>query len=112
MSEDFQYKNMLYDFYGGLLTEKQRAYFENHYMEDLSLAEIAGQYGVTPQAVADLIKRVSILLENYEKTLGLLKKHNRNLTLSQNISDILSEISNPAYAERAAAIRRILEEMV
>ncbi len=69
-----QRKNMLYDFYGSLLTDKQSSFFTMHYMDDLSLAEIGEHCGVTPQAVADLLKRANNSLESYETRLGLLKK--------------------------------------
>jgi predicted DNA-binding protein YlxM (UPF0122 family) len=69
-----QHKNLLFDFYGGLLTEKQRAFFTMHYMDDLSLAEIGEHSGITPQAVADLLKRANRLLDGYEARLGLVSK--------------------------------------
>ncbi len=67
--------NWLLDLYGELLTEKQRAYMELYFKEDLSLKEIAEQYEVSRNAVYDLIKRGSIQLEKYEARLGLVEKH-------------------------------------
>ena len=79
MAEDLaaslQHNNLLYDFYSPLLTPKQRDVFSMHYMEDMSLAEIAGQSGTTPQAVQDLVKRTKNKLQNFENKLGLVKKH-------------------------------------
>jgi hypothetical protein len=71
---DIQYKNMLYDFYGALLTDRQRECFTMHYMDDLSLAEIGDKSGTTPQAAADLLKRSCALLDKYEQKLSLVKK--------------------------------------
>ena len=48
---------MLFDFYGELLTAKQRMYFHLHYNEDLSLSEIAEQEGISRQGVWDIIRR-------------------------------------------------------
>ena len=50
-------RSMLFDFYGELLTDKQREYFDLHYNEDLSLAEIAEQSGISRQGVWDIIRR-------------------------------------------------------
>lgn len=63
---------LLYDFYGGLLTDKQRKVMELYYLEDWSLAEIAAEEGVSRQAVHDLIHRSSRLMEEYEAKLGLM----------------------------------------
>jgi len=70
-----QYKNMMFDFYGSLLTEKQREIFTMHYDEDCSLGEISKVAEVTPQAVADILKRTNKKLYQYEEKLGLLKKY-------------------------------------
>ncbi len=64
----------LLDYYGALLTDKQRRIFEMHYLDDLSLSEIAEELGVTPQGVGDLLKRTGKILENYESKLHLLEK--------------------------------------
>ena len=62
---------MLLDFYGELLTDKQRECFDLHYNEDLSLAEIAEQLGVSRQGVWDNIRRAETAMEDIEaKTAG------------------------------------------
>ena len=65
----------LLDFYGALLTEKQRQYLEYHFLSDLSLAEIAEEFGVTRQAVHDVLKRSESVLEAYESRLGLIARN-------------------------------------
>ncbi|MHC5252963.1 putative DNA-binding protein [Listeria kieliensis] len=67
--------NMLFDFYEGLLTEKQKAYLSLYYLDDFSLGEIAEEFEVSRQAVYDNIKRTEESLENYEEKLGMLKKY-------------------------------------
>ena len=64
----------LYDIYGGLLTEKQRAYFEDYYFLDLSLSEMAENYGISRNGVFDQIKRASNTLIDYENHIHLLEK--------------------------------------
>lgn len=64
----------LYDFYGPLLKDRNRAIFEEYILNDLSLSEIAGQYGITRQGVYDVVKRCSEKLEGYEDKLGLFAR--------------------------------------
>lgn len=75
--DNILYITMLYDFYGELLTEKQRAVIESYYQNDLSLNEIGEQYGITRQAVADLVKRTVNILKEYENKLNLFEKYTR-----------------------------------
>ena len=56
-------QTLLYDFYGELLNEHQRGVYEDAVFNDLSLSEIADEYGISRQGVHDLIKRVSNTLE-------------------------------------------------
>ena len=58
--------SMLLDFYGELLTDKQRVCCELHYNEDLSLAEIAEQLGISRQGVWDNIRRADAALTEFE----------------------------------------------
>lgn len=64
----------LYDIYGSLLTEKQRSYFEDYYFMDLSIGEMAENYGISRNGVFDQIKRAVNALEDYENHLHLHKK--------------------------------------
>ena len=65
---------LLLDFYGGLLTEKQRAYMELYYNEDFSLAEIARERDITPQGVRDVIARGEAMLREVERKTGLIAR--------------------------------------
>jgi len=66
---------LLLDFYGELLTEKQREIFSAYYLYDLSLAEIGEQQSVSRQAVHDIIKRTENKLSSYEGKLKLVENH-------------------------------------
>lgn len=72
-AEKFQRMNLLYDLYGGMLTEKQRGVFALYYNEDLSLAEIAEARGISPQAVKDSLDRAAAKLEDCENKMRLLE---------------------------------------
>ena len=66
--------SVLLDFYGPALTEKQRAILTEYYDEDLSLAEIAENFGITRQGVRDAIKRAEQQLLEMEERLGLARR--------------------------------------
>ena len=51
MPDETVWRTMLFDFYGDLLTDKQREYYDLHYNQDLSLAEIAASSGISRQGV-------------------------------------------------------------
>lgn len=69
--------NLLFDFYGPLLTEKQRTFLKCHYHDDYSLGEIAADFAISRQAVYEHLKRAEQVLESYERKLGLLRRHER-----------------------------------
>ena len=72
--EKKNYYNILFGYYGVLLTEKQQALFEEYYGEDFSLSEIASEYNISRNAVHDTIKKVQASLDEFEEKLGLYKK--------------------------------------
>jgi len=65
---------LLVDFYGPLLTEKQRNVWDLHYQQDLSLSEIAEVEHISRQAIHDLLKRTERILTEYEDKLGLVQR--------------------------------------
>lgn len=66
--------SLLFDFYGDILTEKQRDVVELYYDDDLSLSEIAENQGITRQGVRDAIKRAEAQLLEMEERLGLARR--------------------------------------
>ncbi len=66
-------QNLLYDFYGELLNDHQKKIYEDAIYNDLSLSEIADEYGIS-RRVHDLIKRVTKTLDGYEAKLHLIQK--------------------------------------
>ena len=67
--------SVLLDFYGPVLTEKQRIILTEYYNEDLSLAEIAENLGITRQGVRDAIKHGEASLDEWEAKLGNARRH-------------------------------------
>ncbi|MDD4568520.1 MAG: YlxM family DNA-binding protein [Tepidanaerobacteraceae bacterium] len=67
--------NLLFDYYGGFLTNKQQDIFELYYLNDLSLGEIAENNGITRQGVYDILRRSQHILYNFEEKLGMVSKY-------------------------------------
>ena len=65
---------MLFDFYGEILTERQKEFFDLYYNEDLSLAEIAENYGISRQGVRDVIVRAEGAMQDIEDKTGLIRR--------------------------------------
>ena len=66
--------SLLLDFYGDMLTEKQRDMVDYYYNDDLSLSEIAENEGITRQGVRDSIKRAEAQMTEMEERLGLARR--------------------------------------
>lgn len=85
--EDILYFNELYDLYSGLLTDKQREYFEDYYFNNLSFSEMAENYGVSRNAIFKQIHIVTDKLKEYEQILELFSKRKK-------LEEILISIDN------------------
>jgi len=106
--------NLLFDFYGELLTERQRDVFTLHHMEDYSLAEIGNELNITPQGVADLLKRSKQQLIKYEQSLCLADKHIlQQGLLTQMITalDDLDHLSDYDISENVSTIRDLISSL-
>ncbi|MCC8358136.1 MAG: YlxM family DNA-binding protein [Oscillospiraceae bacterium] len=68
-------RSLLLDFYGDLLTEKQREYCDLHWNEDYSLSEIAQLGGLSRQGVWDILRRAEATLQDIEAKTGLVRRH-------------------------------------
>ena len=80
---------MLLDFYGDVLTEKQQDVIDLYYNQDLSLAEIAEDTGVSRQGVRAFIKQGEAHLVNFEEKLGMAK---RFAEISKLVEDLEKEL--------------------
>lgn len=68
---------LLFDFYGDMLTDRQKEFYDLYYNEDLSLAEIAENYGITRQGVRDVIVRGEAILTELEDKTGIIKRFHK-----------------------------------
>ena len=70
--DNMAYESLLYDFYGVLLTDKQREVMELYHEENFSIVEIARELNVSKQAVYDNLRKSDKILRDYEAKLGLM----------------------------------------
>lgn len=75
--------SILYDFYGELLSEKQKKIIDYYYNDNFSLGEIADEVEISRQGVYDSLKRAEELLHEYDSKLKLIDKYQDNRELIQ-----------------------------
>jgi len=111
--------SMLFDFYGDLLTDRQKEFYDLYYNEDLSLAEIAENYGITRQGVRDVIVRAEAYLTEVEDKTRLIRRFHemrRQIAAIDSVADQLvaysREKSQDARLEQLAReIKQMTEQL-
>lgn len=83
---------MLYDFYGDLLTPRQKEFYDLYYNDDLSLSEIAENYDITRQGVRDIIVRAERALEDIEEKTGLIQRYHCTRAALSSLRDLCQQI--------------------
>lgn len=114
MENDRLKRCLLLDFYGELLTAKQRECCDLHYNEDLSLGEIAEQLGISRQAVWDNIRRGESSLEEIENKTGLVRRFSGNREKLEELDGIfrrLGELSSGEAEELVEKGKKYVESM-
>ena len=89
--EDFAKTSMLFDIYGGLLTDKKKRVMEMYHEDDMSLSEIAEELEVSRAAVHDSLRSAERLLCSYEDKLGILDDYLRKEKLADELRTHISE---------------------
>jgi predicted DNA-binding protein YlxM (UPF0122 family) len=97
-------KTLLYDFYGELLTKKQRGIYELYHQDDLSLAEISEQMGISRQGVHDTLKRCENQLHKFEEKLKLVEKFIRNKQKINEINQLTNIVNETSYIDKKQLI--------
>ncbi len=92
MLEDKYKLTQLFDFYGELLTAKQKAVLACYLEADLALVEIAENLGISRQAVYDHVHKATALLSDYENKLGLLSRFEKQNQLLSELHQKLNEL--------------------
>jgi len=99
--------NVLFDFYGALLTEKQQTFLKCYYHDDYSLGEIADDFAISRQAVYEHLKRSEQALEEYEKKLRLAARHQRLEAGLAQLEDLIGELPPPWREPLGQAAKRL-----
>ena len=92
--DDHNQAVLLFDFYGDLLTERQRTAYGMYYNDNLSLSEIAEELSVSRQGARDAVQRAADGLRAYEARLGLVFKHNERTRLIEDIVGDVKKLSD------------------
>lgn len=100
---------ILFDFYGKLLTDKQRDILSLYYEQDFSLGEIAEEFNVSRQAVHDVIKRSEKILEEYEEKLRLVFKFDNEQAKLNKLVQLVESLELPA--DIAQELKRVVSEL-
>lgn len=106
MKHDALTMALLYDYYGELLTERQRNCFDLYYNQDFSLSEIAEELGVTRQGIHDTLVRAEVQLRAFESAVGCIARDRRT-------DAALLRIEHAAEALRGiAGVEALAEEIL
>ena len=107
---------LLFDYYGDLLTERQRMCFDLRHNQDMSLAEIAEELNVSRQGVHDNLSRAEALLKNMEEKTGCV---HRDLSCRRAMRCVIAEATEllnhsdryvKEHAQKIIAAAGVLEE--
>ena len=99
---------LLFDTYGGMLTDKQREYLDMRYNQDMSLGEIAQELQVSRQGVYDNLSRAEALLKNMEEKTGCVRRDLQYRKAIRSILDIAEELAqseDPQISDLAGQIK-------
>ena len=105
---------LLFDYYGELLTDKQRACLDLRYNQDLSLGEIAQELGISRQGVYDNLSRAEAMLKNMEEKTGFVRRDEKVRTALRSIREAAEKIArldDPDSAPLADTILSLAGEL-
>ena len=111
--DNIAFESLLYDFYGALLTDKQREVMELYHEENYSIVEIASELDISKQAVYDSLRKSDRTLRNYEEKLGLMRSllETRDLieAIDERIGDLMACSEKAGSHEITKGLKEIRE---
>jgi predicted DNA-binding protein YlxM (UPF0122 family) len=99
---------LLYDYYGNLLTSRQKECLELRYNQDLSLGEIGEILGISRQGVHDNLSRAETLLRNMEEKTGCVKRDMACRRAVRTILDAAQQLASYEDTQVTALAQQIL----
>ncbi|MBQ7460548.1 MAG: DNA-binding protein [Oscillospiraceae bacterium] len=106
---------LLFDFFGDLLTDTQREYFDLYYNDDMSLAEVAELKGVSRPAVLDAVKKAKSAMRRLEDKTGVVKRFTEMrlglMELQRKVSELAAALPEGAEMRLAQEIVNDIEEL-
>ncbi len=109
--DNMAYESLLYDFYGVLLTDKQREVMELYHEENYSIVEIARELKVSKQAVYDNLRKSDRILRDYENKLGLMLSLLRTREVIGDVEKKIDEIISDDQLPEEESLRESLREI-
>ena len=105
--------SLLYDFYGQLLTKRKQEVMELYHEENLSLAEIADEFGISRAAVHDSLKSAEKSLQEYEQKLELVSKFMETTSVIEKIDEMIDDLAkqymeNPQLVQKLEEIKSVI----
>lgn len=104
--------NILMDFYGQLLSDRQYEMLEMYYNQDLSLGEIAEEVSISRQGVRDLVKRGERQLVEFEEKLGLAERFSDITASIEEMNSIIKTLPDVAEIKRLKELSELLKEKI
>jgi len=101
--------SLLFDYYGELLTDKQKEIVELYYYQDLSLGEIAGNIKISRQGVYDHLNRAEETLKSYENKLKLAEKNKKNSQKIDKLIRVIKDSKNINNETKKNLLKRLQE---
>ena len=103
--------SLLYDFYGQLLSRRQKECMELYYEENLSLSEIADEFGISRQGVSDALRNAVRALNEYERKLGLVEKLQKTNQAIAEIDSIIDGVAAGMIQETGQESAQVVAEL-
>ena len=110
MSKDLNF-SILLDFYGSLLSERQFEIMDFYYNDDLSLAEIASEVGISRQGVRDALKKAESIITEIEEKLELADKFYQINSQIDNIKKNLESILPLEDEDKSKIIQKVIDDI-